>query len=96
MADVAAGFATHTSFIPVLSVLTAQQPTAIVDGVVRVASWNGKSQEDNEREVNAIFWKTLTRMDGYKVGGMCEGKAVLLKMQFVGKRRTVIGYRMLI
>lgn len=74
VADVAAGFATHTSFIPVLSVLTAQQPTAIVDGVVRVASWNGKSQEDNEREVNAIFWNALTRMDGYKVGGMCEGK----------------------
>ncbi|EMW0957122.1 hypothetical protein U4N76_26375 [Klebsiella pneumoniae] len=74
LADVAAGFATHTSFIPVLSVLTARRAAAISDGIVRVASWNGKSQEDNEREVNTILWNTLTRMDGYKVGGVCEGK----------------------
>ncbi|MDB6373840.1 hypothetical protein [Photorhabdus bodei] len=76
-ADIAAGFATHTAFIPVLSVLTARTPAPVVDGMARVGSWNNMMATGNYQQIEPIVRKTLKSMHGYIPGPVCgDNKSV--------------------
>ncbi|UDQ77958.1 hypothetical protein LJQ72_10585 [Pectobacterium brasiliense] len=72
MADVIAGVVTNTTAIPLIGVLTARGPAAIMDGVPRVGSWTSNDQYKDGKEIVNIVKASLPLMDGYKDSEICN------------------------
>ncbi len=68
LGDVAAGFITHTTFIPVLSVLTSKRPASSPSGFSRVGSWSGS---DDGMKIVEIVKSELPKMDGWNENPKC-------------------------
>ena len=67
-ADVLAGFVTHTSLVPTLSVLQSKRPASATDGFPRIGSWSGK---DDGKVIVGIVKTELPKMDGWKENTAC-------------------------
>lgn len=68
LGDAAAGFITHTTFIPALSVLTSKKPASSPSGFARIGSWSGN---DDGKFIVKILETELPKMDGWKENTSC-------------------------
>ncbi|MBN3062867.1 hypothetical protein H5A21_01890 [Pectobacterium aquaticum] len=89
MADVIAGVVTNTTVVPLIGVLTARGPAAIMDGVPRVGSWTNNDQYKDGKEIVDIIKNSLPLMDGYKDSKACSESGT--SVSYMNKHRGIDG-----
>lgn len=71
-ADIIAGFATHTSLIPGLSLLSPKHPGLVIDGVPLIGSWSGLDLYVDGKQVSDIVKQSLPSFNGYAQSVSCQ------------------------